>query len=43
MELNDIRNENCIDTMKIMSEGFVDLSCNFASLRRTCENMTDTR
>ena len=25
MELNDIRHENCIDTMKIMSDGFVDL------------------
>ena len=25
MELNRIRNENCIDTMKTMSDGFVDL------------------
>ena len=25
MELNDIRNENCIDTMKMMSDGFIDL------------------
>ena len=25
MKLNDIRNENCIDTMKMMDDGFVDL------------------
>ena len=25
MELNDIRNENCLDTMKTMSDGFIDL------------------
>ena len=25
MKLNEIRNENCIDTMKLMSDEFVDL------------------
>ena len=25
MTLNDIRNENCLDTIKVMSDAFVDL------------------